>query len=51
MFDSPDKSYKFVIEINGKGDHNKFTMRTMNNPDKFPVTLLSVDCNLKKISC
>jgi hypothetical protein len=48
MFYSPDKSYKFVIEINGKGDHNKFTMRTMNNPDKFPVTLLSVDCNLKK---
>jgi len=48
MFYSPDKSYKFIIEINGKGDHNKFTMRTMNNPDKFPVTLLSVDCNLKK---
>jgi hypothetical protein len=49
MFYSPDKSYKFIIEINGKGDHNKFTMRTMNNPVKFPVTLLSVDCNLKKI--
>jgi hypothetical protein len=48
MFDSPNNSYKFIIEINGKGDHNKFTMRTMNNPDKFPVTLLSVDCNLKK---
>ena len=48
MFDSPNKSYKFIIEINGKGDHNKFTMRTMNNPVKFPVTLLSVDCNLKK---
>jgi hypothetical protein len=48
MFYSSDKSYKFIIEINGKGDHNKFTMRTMNNPDKFPVTLLSVDCNLKK---
>ena len=48
MFYSPNKSYKFIIEINGKGDHNKFTMRTMNNPDKFPVTLLSVDCNLKK---
>lgn len=48
MFYSPDKSYKFIIEINGKGDHNKFTMRTMNNPVKFPVTLLSVDCNLKK---
>lgn len=49
MFYSPYKSYKFIIEINGKGDHNKFTMRTMNNPVKFPVTLLSVDCNLKKI--
>ena len=48
MFGPENKSYKFIIEINGKGDHNKFTMRTMNNPDKFPVTLLSVDCNLKK---
>jgi len=48
MFGPENKSYKFIIEINGKGDHNKFTMRTMNNPVKFPVTLLSVDCNLKK---
>ena len=48
MFGPENNSYKFIIEINGKGDHNKFTMRTMNNENKFPVTLLSVDCNLKK---